>query len=111
MAQNTLLGLMRSGISFHNVRLWAVGGGCANSHQIQNFTAGALEKYDLNEWADVLTAPIEKLTPGRHEMTFVLKDVEPARVVDFAKTLERNELLEKQTQESVMEHPQFSLPY
>ena len=93
---NTLLGLMRSGVSFYNVRLWAEGGGYENSHQIHELGQSTLEKYDLSRWADVLTAPVVKLSPHRFSMTFILRDVSPQRVVDFAETIERMETQEKE---------------
>jgi len=45
------------------------------------------EGHDLSEWVDVLTAPIEKLSPGRHNMTFILRDIDEQRVADFAEAM------------------------
>lgn len=86
-APNTLLSLMRSGISFYNVLLWAEGGGYANEYQMKVLNKSVLEKQDITDWKDVLIAPIEELSPSRFNMTFIIHDIDPQRVVDFAKTM------------------------
>jgi len=121
-APNTLLGLMRSGVSFYNVILRSTfaddpGFDCTTmykciNNQIQELSRSTLEKHDLSEWVDVLTAPIEKLSPGRHNMTFILRDIDEQRVADFAEVMTGYEAQEKALTQNLPEPQQWThMPY
>ena len=106
---NTLLGLMRSGISFYNIILRSVPENKTEidysaaqkciSNKIRELNHAVLNEQDLAEWSDVLTAPVEKFSPGKHEVTIILLGISEHRVADFSEMMTGYEYQKKnQTQ-------------